>query len=143
MLAALAQRLVQAGCFLVFLTLFFIVCWPYDVRQQNVGKLSAGWRFRELDQTMGELHFSSVVVGTSLRSDDLIYFAGEIGEGMKVAAFRLVRMNATEAILRPDAALSSDLIQDLMGSCFCRCYSPCLCAHSLGGGGLWLALCAR
>jgi hypothetical protein len=96
--------------------------------------VSAGWTFRELDQTMDELHFSSVAAGTSLRSDDLIYLAGEIGEGMKVAAFRLVRMNATEAILRPDAALSSDL----MVSCFCRCYSPCLCAHSLGAVAIFV-----
>lgn len=51
------RRLVQAGCFLLFLSLFFYVCWPYGARPAKPGRISTGWRFVELEQSTGFCHF--------------------------------------------------------------------------------------
>ncbi len=42
---------------LIFLVLFFYVCWPYSARPQASGGMSAGWIFIEIAQESGEFRF--------------------------------------------------------------------------------------
>jgi hypothetical protein len=44
------RRIVQAGCFLLFLWLFFYVCWPYTAAPDSV---SGGWMPVECDGETG------------------------------------------------------------------------------------------
>ena len=109
-LAAPLRRLVQAVCFIVFLTLFFFVCWPYHAQPQKPGNVSAGWTFRELDQATGELRFTSEGAAGLMASDNLIY----LSQGATSTSVRIVRMSSTEAVLRPEPALASEFLQDIL-----------------------------
>ena len=52
------RRTVQAACFLLFLVLFYYVCWPYTAQPRPPGQQSAGWEFSEIDQQAGAFRFS-------------------------------------------------------------------------------------
>ena len=56
-LASPPRRLIQAFSLLLFLVLFFYVCWPYNARPPAAGRVSAGWRFSVIDQASGEVTF--------------------------------------------------------------------------------------
>src|SRR5687767_12150295 len=45
-LSAPVRRVIQGGCFLAFLWLFFFVCWPYGTRPAAAWR---GWRPVEVD----------------------------------------------------------------------------------------------
>ena len=55
------RRLVQATCMLLFLILFFYVCWPYSARPAADGQKSAGWRLVEVEQQTGSFRFEADV----------------------------------------------------------------------------------
>lgn len=42
-LAVPFRRLVQAACMILFLWLFFVVCWPYSAAPESPGRTSEGW----------------------------------------------------------------------------------------------------
>lgn len=44
------RRLVQGVCFVLFLVLFFYVCWPYTAVPEAPGTISSGWRLASIDQ---------------------------------------------------------------------------------------------
>lgn len=50
-LASPIRRACQAICLIVFLGLFFYVCWPYSARPAEPGHSSVGWRFLEAEPT--------------------------------------------------------------------------------------------
>ncbi len=58
LLSSPLRRVVQATCLLVFLVLFFYVCWPYRARPAAEGQQFAGWKFSELDHESGAFRFS-------------------------------------------------------------------------------------
>ncbi len=49
------RRIVQAACFLLFLYLFFYVCWPYSAVPVGEGPISPGWRLAEVEAESGNL----------------------------------------------------------------------------------------
>ncbi len=51
------RRLAQVVCLLVFLILFYVVCWPYSASPLPPGQASSGWQLQELDQQTGQLQF--------------------------------------------------------------------------------------
>ena len=53
MLSSPTRRVVQAGCFVLFLWLFFHVCWPYHARPDTPGAIHGGWRFAEIEEATG------------------------------------------------------------------------------------------
>ena len=53
------RRIVQAACFLLYLMLFFYVCWPYSARPVDDGKTSDGWRLVEVEQETGLFRFEA------------------------------------------------------------------------------------
>ena len=59
-LASPVRRIVQAICLSTFLILFFYVCWPYNARPAEPGRVSLGWSFKEIDQDSGEFLFSQI-----------------------------------------------------------------------------------
>lgn len=54
-LASPVRRIVQSLCLIVFLILFFYVCWPYSAKPDPPGRVSSGWSFSEIDQDTGEI----------------------------------------------------------------------------------------
>ena len=54
------RRLSQAVCFLLFLALFFYVCWPYDAKPLPPPEVSESWLLDRIDQEAGTFHFSNV-----------------------------------------------------------------------------------
>ena len=61
------RRISQTVCMLVFLGLFFYVCWPYDARPAANGQMSKNWTFQTIDQESGE--FSFLQTGDSSETD--------------------------------------------------------------------------
>jgi ferredoxin len=111
MLAAPVRRLVQTVCFLAFLTLFFVVCWPYNARPVAEGESSAGWTFREIDQVSGELRFASTGSPTGVPMGNSVFLAQE---GTEPVAAQLVQLTPTEAALLPTAPLDSAVMQAIL-----------------------------
>jgi ferredoxin len=56
-LASPGRRIVQGVFLLIFLILFFYVCWPYSARPETPGGISTGWTFIEIVQESGEFRF--------------------------------------------------------------------------------------
>jgi len=48
-LSSPVRRVVQAACFLLFLWLFFHVCWPYSAQPQPPGNVSPAWRVETIE----------------------------------------------------------------------------------------------
>jgi len=59
------RRVVQGFCFVIFLALFFYVCWPYTAAPEPDGKISVGWQFDRIDDTTGD---SNSKEATSMRA---------------------------------------------------------------------------
>lgn len=49
------RRIAQAICFILFLFLFFYVCWPYTASPRPSGPTFAAWQFSSFDQDTGEI----------------------------------------------------------------------------------------
>ena len=70
------RRIVQGICLLLFLLLFFHVCWPYSARPAEPGNVSIGWRFDEIDQASGNLKFTiATEPAWSIDSADAVHLA--------------------------------------------------------------------
>ena len=52
------RRLIQGLCLLLFLVLFYYVCWPYSARPDPPGKQSSGWTLADIEQETGALFFA-------------------------------------------------------------------------------------
>jgi ferredoxin len=52
------RRVVQAVCLLLFLYLFFYVCWPYSSQPVPAGAVSPGWTLEDIDQQTGNLRMA-------------------------------------------------------------------------------------
>lgn len=61
-LSSPVRRAVQAICFLLFLVLFFYVCWPYTARPLPPGRVSENWQLTEIDQDAGSFSFETASI---------------------------------------------------------------------------------
>ena len=59
MLSSPARRVIQAVCFVLFLVLFFYVCWPYTARPLPAPQVSENWQLGVIDQDAGSFTFES------------------------------------------------------------------------------------
>lgn len=104
-LSAPFRRVVQGVCFVAFLWLFFVVCWPYSSRPAPPAQVSAGWRLSHVDQATGRIDVTSENVaplavprGTTVFLVDesaLDAIRGEFGE------FRVTTAAGNERTLEP------------------------------------------
>ncbi len=68
-LASPVRRVVQGVTLVVFLVLFFFVCWPYSAQPAAPGKVSLGWASEAVDQQSGEFVLSRDLPATNTESD--------------------------------------------------------------------------
>jgi ferredoxin len=112
------RRFIQGGCFLVFLGLFFYVCWPYSARPAEPGRISEGWRFLEIEQASGRCHFERHA------ADDWQFAAGaelflvnsNAGQTSDefVAIFSIAEWHGTRLVLEPGKSVGADAIDRLL-----------------------------
>ena len=105
-LSSPVRRLVQTGSFLLFLWLFFYVCWPYGARPDPPGEVSSGWRFAEIEQDTGRLRFDGLMSPNwQFNVGQLLHVVRETGAGADdetVGAFHVTRILASGVLLTPD-----------------------------------------
>lgn len=112
-LAAPLRRIVQSVCFITFLVLFFIVCWPYNAQPVVDGQISDGWNFREVDQATGELRFVAAPATdpSTFTVTNNVFLADQRGA---LLSGRIVHIDHESSALLPDEPLSSDVMQQLL-----------------------------
>jgi len=76
-LASPVRRLAQAVCLLLFLWLFYYVCWPYNARPEEPGRVHSGWRFAEIEQASGKLRFEKFGGTAGLMSGQAVHVVDE------------------------------------------------------------------
>lgn len=113
-LSSPVRRLVQAVCFLLFLVLFFYVCWPYSAKPAEVGRTSTGWQFVEIDQQSGELRFSIITKPDWLVDQQVVYIANGDSNANYIGAFRVAETTASDALVSPVAELSPEVFDQLL-----------------------------
>ncbi len=102
------RRLVQAGCLLLFLGLFFYVCWPYDARPAAPGESSAGWQLREITGE-GNFVFENTTPPEWLNETPLVYLAeAEAGPAAepKSIAMKVTQKDAASLTLSEEKPLT-------------------------------------
>jgi hypothetical protein len=114
-LSAPLRRIVQGACFVTFLVLFFVVCWPYNSRPVDDGKISTGWTFAKIDQESGQLRFANDSGSSGVFvTGDRIFLAGEPAQEIALLSAQIINIDAGEAALIPDESPSSDAVQRLL-----------------------------
>lgn len=110
-LSSPARRVIQVGFFLLFLILFFHVCWPYSARPSPPGKVSSGWSLQEVDQ-QDQFRFQSPApadwpseAGQRVHAVD--QDAPDEGKGY-VAPFTVIEARDGRVVLKPDGDLSPE-----------------------------------
>jgi ferredoxin len=113
-LSAPVRRLVQAVCFVLFLWLFFYVCWPYSARPP---RSYSGWVPAEFDAQSGQ---ATIVIdqppAEAPRAGQTLYVVDESTDEARtqpVGPFRVTTINGTEAVLAPVAELSTETLDQL------------------------------
>ncbi len=113
-LASPVRRGVQAISLLVFLFLFFYVCWPYHAVPKLAGQVSSGWSFEEIDQKSGDIILTSnaalpadlEVGGTRFLFDE---GASDLNTGA-LGAFRIASIFDASIQLQPHGELTPELL---------------------------------
>ncbi len=118
-LASPARRLVQVFCLATFLTLFFIVCWPYSAKPPQPGKRSGGWTFTELKQQTGEFLFRAPTSPLSEikpwypTDGDSVYVFKATQPDMptaRIGHFRTTQLSISQVSLTPVDELTPEMI---------------------------------
>ncbi len=114
-LSSPVRRVVQAVCFLLFMALFFYVCWPYSARPAAEGEVSNGWRFVEVDQATGAFQFTTDALPDWMDSTSQIVHAtsGDANIGY-IGAFEIADVSTVDASLVPVDELSPDAFDALL-----------------------------
>jgi ferredoxin len=102
---------VQTLCFVLFLALFFYVCWPYSAQPANDGRRSAGWTFVEAGADGNFTWQQAEAPGWIAERDQTLHVVdagADDEEAGYVGAFRLVSATNTEVSLRPNGELSPE-----------------------------------
>ncbi|MFV1967174.1 MAG: 4Fe-4S binding protein [Pirellulaceae bacterium] len=112
------RRLIQVGCFLLFLWLFFYVCWPYGARPAELGKTSTGWQFSQIEQDNGLCHFERKAPDNWQLDDGadlhLVDPSAADTDEAYVATFQVVRWNKTHLVLTPAGEWTAEMIDRLL-----------------------------
>jgi len=104
---------VQAACFLLFLTLFFYVCWPYSARPSRVWP---GWSTQQTDET-GQVILTSAAKSAEMPAAGSEVFLAEAGPSAdapeSLGRFRVAKAAAAEVVLTASTPLSPDQLAQL------------------------------
>ncbi|WP_231615742.1 4Fe-4S dicluster domain-containing protein [Novipirellula artificiosorum] len=119
MAASPARRVTQAACFLLFLFLFFYVCWPYDAKLQTSGRHSTHWTLSELNAD-GTVTWQREEIPSWLReTKDLVYVidgaAANDQQGF-LGGFTKGNLIENGLTLQPLEALSADRLSQMLVS---------------------------
>jgi hypothetical protein len=114
------RRTVQAAFFLVFLLLFYWVCWPYAAEPADPGADSTGWDLIAVDQAASVFRFShpSVPAWIAMTPDNL-HLADESAADARwgyVGAFERQSCDGREIALRPVTDLTVEQLDKLLTS---------------------------
>ena len=114
------RRVIQAACFLLFLLLFFYVCWPYTAHPAPLGQRSGGWKFVAVDQQNGSFRLAHPQPPAwVLRENQTIHIVDESAtdevDGY-IGAFRLVSHSTDTATLSPASDLAAEHFDALLMS---------------------------
>jgi ferredoxin len=114
------RRAVQAVCLLLFLYLFFYVCWPYTAAPAPPGERSPGWRLLSVDQTSGEVELQRANPLESLFATlSFVHVVDENADPVRdgyTGVFRLHRGRPGVVVLTPQDPVSPEMIEAfLMG----------------------------
>lgn len=112
------RRAVQAGAFLLFVTLFYYVCWPYTARPAPEGKQSSGWQMVGVDQESGGFRFQHAAPPAWVRMPNTVVHvvsaaAMDDVEG-SAGAFDVSAGDAREISLEPVSALTAEQFDRLV-----------------------------
>ncbi len=127
-LASPVRRVVQGTCLAIFLTLFLIVCWPYNASPVGPGNASLGWSFETLDQQSGEFILgrapsaTSTGSGWSLTTGDTLFVVEErIVQGTQdaetsatIGDFMVVKSDARQIRLAPRQDITPALLDSFL-----------------------------
>ena len=109
------RRIVQAACFLLFLVLFFHVCWPYSARPAGDGQKSDGWRLLEVEQQTGLFRFEVDARPAWIECDEqVVHLTSSAGSVAYVGAFAIAETTSSGASLRPISELSPEAFDQLL-----------------------------
>lgn len=111
MLASPVRRIVQTVCFVLFLWLFFYVCWPYHARPQKAGDIREGWRLVEMQQETGGLTLEHDHSTPGLGTDQAFYL---VDQATVAGRFKVVAVDGNRANLVPAEALTAEQIDLLL-----------------------------
>jgi len=105
------RRVIQFCFLLLFLILFFYVCWPYDARPSPPGKVSSGWSLEEIDQ-QDQFRFRSATPADWPSEAGQRVHAVDEGKSEEVegyvAPFALITASDGRIVLVPDGDLSPE-----------------------------------
>lgn len=117
-LSAPFRRAVQAFCFVVFLWLFFHVCWPYTSSPDLPGRISTGWIIESVDQADGRLSLASAETPAEwlapAQTFHLAIDAASVDTPESVGEFRIASLTDRVLRLEPKAALPPQTFDRLL-----------------------------
>ncbi|MDA1049605.1 MAG: 4Fe-4S binding protein [Planctomycetota bacterium] len=109
------RRIVQTACLLLFLTLFFYVCWPYSARPAGDGQKSDGWRLVEVEQQTGLFRFEADRRPAWIERDgQVVHVTSSAGSAAYVGAFAIADMAPSGVSLCPISELSPEAFDQLL-----------------------------
>ncbi len=113
--ASPVRRSVQVVCLVLFLLLFFYICWPYSAQPSA---RSAGWAPVNVDTVTGEVDVSTEVLPSEPAvPGDVWYVVDDSRQPPKLlGAFRVVRSSGSQWTLAPTNPMGPDALSQLSTS---------------------------
>ena len=115
-LASPVRRMVQATCLIVFLLLFFWVCWPYTAQPRVPGRVSEGWRLAELEGD-GSLRFQADAMPPWVRAKQEVFLVdGSAIDLDKQGSLRVTvqQVDGSQVVLYPEGELGEVQLDRLL-----------------------------
>lgn len=117
MLSSPLRRVVQAICFLLFLWLFFHVCWPYHAQPEAPGSVNEGWRIAELEQATGGLHLEKEGASQGVQAGQKFFLvdqgAPDATAGL-AGRFKVTTAGSNRVLVAPENPLTAGQIDLLL-----------------------------
>ena len=106
------RRLIQTACFILFLLLFFVVCWPYRAQP---AQQYAGWIPLEVNVNSGEITLTSdSEIANEIQVGSIWHISDEsLAEAPYLGSFEVQGKTATECVLTPAETKSPEELETL------------------------------
>lgn len=116
-LASPVRRIVQTACLVLFLVLFFYVCWPYSARPAEPGFVSSGWSVAGIDGESGAIVMERAAPAEQVKVGGIVFLVdGGAASGREggLGAFAVTGTEGTQATLAPEGELQPETIDALL-----------------------------